>query len=509
MKRQTWVSILVGLLLSAVGAAGGYWFATRRLHTDPAAATPGKSEPAAGRRVLYWHDPMTPGPKFDKPGKSPFMNMDLMPVYADEAANDGKVTISARTAQNLGIRIVEVKESRMPEGFAATGTVSMDERSLSAVQARVNGYVEKLHVRAQYDVVARVQPLVEIYSPEWLAAQAEYLVLRRSTLPGTVSIAQAARARLVLLGVSEAQIQRIEKSGHAEPRVTLYAPEGGVVWEIAAREGMAVNPGVSLFRLANLGSVWVNAEVPETEASRVRPGVQVTARATALPDVVYKGTVATLLPDVSATTRTIKARIVLANPGGRLKPGMFVEVAFGGEAKPMLMVPAESVIHTGKRSVVIVAEDGGKFQPVDVEIGRDNGDMSEIRKGLVAGQKVVASGQFLIDSESSLKTTLTRLESVKDAVTAPSDSGLKNSQHRGSGKVNQIDAKDGTLEISHGPIPALKWPAMTMSFRVEDKGFLKGIKSGDEIEFEINGVPDKDGNHMITRVAPRKQETAK
>jgi Cu(I)/Ag(I) efflux system membrane fusion protein len=518
MKRQTFVLMLMGLVIAAIGTAGGYWFATRRMHAEPAASattpataapTHGKSEPASGRRVLYWHDPMTPGPKFDKPGKSPFMNMDLVPVYADEAADNGKVTISARTTQNLGIRIVEVKEASLSMGFVTTGAVSVDERSLSTVQARVNGYIEKLYVRAQYDVVARGQALAEVYSPEWLAAQEEYLVLKRSTQPGAESISQAARARLVLLGVSEAQIQRIEKTGNAESRVTLYAPETGVVWEIGAREGMAVNPGVSLFRLASLGSVWVNAEVPETEAALVRPGTQVTARATALPDAVYKGMVGTLLPDVNAATRTIKARIVLANPGGRLKPGMFVKVEFGGDAKPMLTVPAEAVIHTGNRSVVIIAGDGGKFHPVDVETGRDNGDMTEIRKGLVAGQKVVSSGQFLIDSESSLKTTLSRLESVKDPATGPSDNAVKNTQHAGSGKVNQIDVKDGTLEISHGPMPTLKWPAMTMNFRFKDKAQLNGIKPGDEIEFQISGEPDKEGDYLITRIVPRKRETAK
>ena len=304
---------------------------------------------------------MVPGPKFDKPGKSPFMNMQLVPVYADESAGQGKVTISSRTVQNLGIRVVDVTEGRMETGFTATGAVSVDERSLIAVQTRVNGYIEKLYVRAQYDAVARGQPLAEIYSPEWLSAQEEYLALKRSTQPGTELLTQAARQRLALLGVSDAQIQRIEQSGQPAPRVMLYAPEGGIVWELGVREGMAVNPGIVLFRLAALGSVWVNAEVPEAEAALVRLGAAVTARATAFPDTAYKGTVAALLPDVNATTRTIKARIVLANPGGRLKPGMFVKVELGTTAKPALMVPTEAVIHTGRRSVVILAEDGGKF----------------------------------------------------------------------------------------------------------------------------------------------------
>jgi membrane fusion protein, copper/silver efflux system len=420
MKRITLIGLLAALLAAAAG--GGYWFAMRRMHAQlsappaAAAASPaigheGKAGPESDRKVLYWHDPMVPGPKFDKPGKSPFMDMQLVPVYADEGADQGKVSISSRTLQNLGIRIAEVQEGRMDMGFTATGAVSVDERSLIAVQARVTGYIEKLYVRAQYDTVKRGQALVDIYSPEWLAAQEEYLVLRRSTQPGVEALAHAARQRLLLLGVAESQVQRIEQTEQPAPRVTLYAPEDGVVWELGVRDGMSVNRGVTLFRLAQLGSVWVHAEVPETEAALVRPGAPITARASAFPEARYQGMVAALLPDVNSATRTIKARIVLVNPAGRLKPGMFVTVAFESAAKPALMVPAEAVIHTGTRTVVILAEDGGKFRPVDVEAGRESADMTEIRKGLNAGQKVVASGQFLIDSEASLKSTLTRLES--------------------------------------------------------------------------------------------------
>ena len=508
MKRNTLLLMVIGLIVAAIAATGGYWFGTRRAHT-PAVNEKSAPTPTEGRRVLYWHDPMMPGQKFDKPGKSPFMNMELVAVYADESASstdNGKITISARTAQNLGIRIVEVRQAQMQMGFTATGAVSVDERSLSAVQARVNGYIEKLHVRAQYDTVTRGQALADIYSPEWLAAQEEYLAVKRSTQPGAESIAQAARSRLTLLGISEPQIQRIEQSAKAEPRVTLHAPEAGLVWEINVRDGMAVSSGMPLFRMANLNSVWVNAEVPETEAALVRPGAAVTARAAALPDAIYKGTVATLLPDVNAATRTIKARIVLANPGGRLKPGMFVSVAFSDGAKPMLTVPAEAVISTGKRSVVIVAEEGGKFHPRDVETGRDSGGMTEIRKGLTAGQKVVASGQFLIDSESSLKTTLNRLQSAPEA--PPASATGKPAQHSANGKINRIDAKDGTLELTHGPIPALKWPAMTMTFRAADKALLANAKPGDEIEFDMLAEPNKDGDYVITRIAPRGKTNA-
>ncbi len=232
-----------------------------------------------------------------------------------------------------------------------------------------------------------------------------------------------------------------------------------------------------------------------------------TQRAAALPDAVYKGTVATLLPDVNAATRTIKARIVLANPGGHLKPGMFVNVEFGSATKPVLMIPSEAVIHTGTRTVVIVAEDGGKFRPLEIDIARESQDMTEIRKGLVAGQKVVASGQFLIDSEASLKSTLTRLESSPNATTATA--AAKNGKHSGGAKVNGVDAANGKIDITHGPIPSMKWPAMSMGFRVEDKSQLTHLKAGDEIDFEMRGEPDKDSDYLITRISKKPAKATK
>ncbi len=511
MKRHTIILLLGGLLLAGAGIGGGYWYAMQRMNSmmapqpgaagDMPAGAPvdGEKTGMAGERTpLYWHDPMIPGPKFDKPGKSPFMDMQLVPVYADAGADQGSVTISPRTVQNLGIRTVEVTTGRMDTGLTTVGAVSIDERTMVTVQSRVSGYIEKLHVRAQYDGVARGQPLAEIYAPEWLAAQEEYLALKRSAQTGVSDLAQAARERLSLLGISEAQIKRIEQSGKADARVTLSAPVGGLVWELGARDGMAVSPGLTLFRLVSLDSVWINAEIPETDAALVKPGAAVAARAAAFPEQTFNGKVAVLLPDVNATTRTIKARIVLANPGGRLKPGMFATLTFGSTDKPALMVPSEAVIHTGTRAVAIVAEGEGKFRPVDIETGRDSGGMTEIRKGLKAGQRVVASGQFLIDSEASLKSTLTRLESVQGSPASDPPGG----GHVGNAKVNAVDPGAGKIDISHGPITSLNWPEMTMGFRVEDKTLLQGLKAGDRINFEMRGEPDKDGNYIITRIQP-------
>lgn len=511
MKRNITLLILGGLALAAAGIGGGYWYAMQRMGSmtapqpaptgDAASSAPADDEKAAAageRKPLYWHDPMIPGPKFDKPGKSPFMDMQLVPVYADAGADQGSVSISPRTVQNLGIRTVEVTTGRMNTGLTTVGAVSIDERTMVTVQSRVSGYIEKLHVRAQYDPVTRGQPLAEIYAPEWLAAQEEYLALKRSAQTGVSDLAQAARQRLLLLGIAEQQIRNIEQSGKADARITLSAPIGGLVWELGARDGMAVSPGLTLFRLVSLDSVWINAEIPETDAALVKAGTAVIARAATFPEQTFNGKVAALLPDVNATTRTLKARIVVANPGGRLKPGMFATLSFASTDKSALMVPSEAVIHTGTRAVAIVAEGDGKFRPVDIETGRDSGGMTEIRKGLKTGQRVVASGQFLIDSEASLKSTLTRLEKVEGS---PANDPLGGG-HVGNARINAVDSSIGKIDISHGPILSMQWPAMTMGFRVEDKTLLQGLKAGDRINFELRGEPDKDGNYIITRIQP-------
>ena len=334
------VAVVIVAVIIVAGA--GYWFGTRHAQVDPplvpvatmspaAPATADTARTAGERKVLYWHDPMVPNAKFDKPGKSPFMDMQLVPVYED-AGVDGGTAISARQVQNFGVRTAIVAEGRLDTGFTATGAIGIDERALVVVQARSQGYVEKLYVRAQYDGVAAGQPLVDLYVPEWLAAQEEWLALKASPQPGIGALADAAKQRLRLLGMPDAEIARVERDGKPSARVTVTAPQAGIVWEIGARDGMAVMPGVTLFKLAGIGTVWVTAEVPEAQSGLVRIGAPVEARTAVYPERVLKGSVNALLPEVNAQTRTVRVRIVLANPGGVLKPGMFATVSFGGPA---------------------------------------------------------------------------------------------------------------------------------------------------------------------------------
>ena len=386
----------------------------------------GDVDPANGKKILYWHDPMVPGQKFDKPGKSPFMDMELVAVYAEKADADGDtVSISPRVQQNLGVRTAEVGRGSISLGVEAVGSAAYNERDAAVVQARANGFLERLYVRAPLDPVRRGQPLAELYVPEWVAAQEEFLSAKRIAAQDGASfdgLVDAARQRMRLAGMSEEQIRLVESSASVQPRVTLTAPIGGVVAELSAREGMTVMAGAPLFRINGLSTIWINAEVPERAAAEMRPGQPVEARVAALPAVVFKGRISAILPEVNPATRTIKARVELANPGGQLVPGMFANVNFSPAARPdVLLVPTEAVIQTGRRTLVLVAQGDGRFAPVEVEVGLDSNGRTEIRSGLRPGQKVVVSGQFLIDSEANLRAAVSRIS----AADAPPAEGRK------------------------------------------------------------------------------------
>jgi Cu(I)/Ag(I) efflux system membrane fusion protein len=308
------------------------------------------------------------------------------------------------------MRTAEVKRGSMAQRVEAVGTIAFNERDQAVVQARATGFVERLYVRATLDRVGTGAPLVELYVPEWVAAQEEFLSVRRMRGTDLAPLVDGARQRMRQAGMSDEQIRLVELSGTVQPRTTLTAPIGGVVVELLARDGMTVMPGAMLFRINGLSTVWANVEVPESQVSLLRTGAAVEARSPAAPGTVFKGKVQAILPEVNPNTRTVKARVELVNAGGALSPGMFVNVALSAPADEGLMVPTEAVIRTGKRNVVIVAEGGGKYRPVEVTTGGEGNGQTQITGGLVAGQQVVVSGQFLLDSEASLKSATTRME---------------------------------------------------------------------------------------------------
>jgi Cu(I)/Ag(I) efflux system membrane fusion protein len=381
----------------------------------------GDVDPDTGRKILYYHDPMVPANKFEQPGKSPYMDMMLVPVYAGGDSDDATVTVSPRIEQNLGLRTAKVVEAALSPQVSAVGSVAFNERDQVVVQARATGFVERLYVRATLDPVRGGQPLADLYVPDWVAAQEEFLAVQRMQGSDLSALLDGARARMRQAGMTDEQIRLVESTGGTQPRITLAAPIGGVVVELMAREGMTVMAGATLFRINGLGTVWANAEVPESQAGLVRPGAKVLARSPAAPGATFAGHVQAILPEVNPVTRTLKARVELANSGGRLAPGMFVTMQITDlRPEKALMVPTDAVIRTGQRSLVMLAEDNGRFRPVEVEAGLESGSQTEIKRGLKAGQQVVVSSQFLIDSEASLRGLETRLDDApQSAQTLP------------------------------------------------------------------------------------------
>jgi Cu(I)/Ag(I) efflux system membrane fusion protein len=465
----------------------------------------GDVDPATGKKILYYHDPMVPGNKFDRPGKSPFMDMMLVPVYADGDGNGdpGSVTVSSRIQQNLGVRTALVTEGVLSPQVSAVGSIAFNERDQALVQARATGYVEHLYVRATLDAVRQGQPLADLYVPDWIAAQEEFLSVRRMQGTDLASLVDGARQRMRQVGMSDAQIHLVESTGKTQPRITLTAPIGGVVVELMARDGMTVMAGATLFRINGLTTVWANAEVPESQAALLRPGAKVQAKSPAVPGMTFEGQVQALLPNVDSATRTLKARLELANPGSRLVPGMFVQMQFMDmRAEKSLLIPTEAVIQTGKRTVVMLAEDKGRFRPVDVQAGIESGGQTEIKSGLQAGQRVVVSSEFLIDSEASLKGVESRLNGATDPGTAASATAVASAPlHQGHAKVEAIGPD--ALTLSHEPIASMKWGAMTMDFKLPKGGVPTGLQSGDRVDFEFymnsDGLPQLTG---VTRLAP-------
>ncbi|KJK20865.1 RND transporter MFP subunit [Burkholderiaceae bacterium 16] len=502
MKKQA-ISIAVGVIVAGSALYTAYHFgvthgAKSTQSSTPAAAAAGvkagDADPKTGKRVLYWHDPMVPGQRFDKPGKSPFMDMQLVPVYADSEGSSNGVTVDSRVAQNLGIRTTEVKAGRLGAVLEVPGNVAVDERSVQVIQARTNAFVQHVSVKATLDTVKRGQPLVTLYSPDWVAAQEEYLAVSSMSTSGQADLRSAAKARMLQAGMTPGQVSAVESSGKLQPNLGIVSPVDGIVTEVGVRDGMTIAPGMTLYRLADLSQVWVIAEVPEGQSHSIAPGLPVKVSPTGASEALV-GKVDTVLPDVNPATRTIKVRIVLPNQGRRLLPGMFATVRFdAGQAKEALLIPLEAVIRTGQRSVVMVDAGKAGFAAVEIKTGQEASGMVEVLDGLKAGQHVVTSGQFLIDSEASLRGTANRMTEPQGASTPAAPAA----EHEGVGRIEAMSA--GSLTISHGPIDSIHWGAMTMDFAAPPTGLPKGFKQGDRVRFRfhMNG----DGEPVLSSVQP-------
>jgi membrane fusion protein, copper/silver efflux system len=393
-------TVIISVLLLAVGAAAGRWWGQADVARPESTPAQGND----GRRVLYWYDPMLPQHHFDKPGKSPFMDMELVPKYASDGAADNDASsalkIDARITQNIGMREAVVERIAMVSVIEASGLLAFNEREVTLEQVRSAGLVERVWPLAPGDVIAAGQPLAEILIPEWSAAQAEFLVLRAGA---DSTLVDAARTRLRLLGMSATEINELEKTGRERQSFILKSSRAGVLESLDVRSGMTLMPGQMLARVQGIGSVWLEVAVPERRASEVQVGGSAQVQLAAYPGQTFAGQITAVLPTLAAASRTLRVRIELPNPRGDLRAGMSAQVRLQTDENGFaLAVPTEAIIRTGKRSLVMTVLDTGGYAPVDAELGREIDNRTVINAGLLEGQKIVASAQFLLDSEASL-----------------------------------------------------------------------------------------------------------
>lgn len=474
-----WSGALLAGVSMALGVAGG-WFAHPRVNGGPGAAPEQSLNSADERKALYWYDPMYPQQKFDKPGKSPFMDMQLVPQYANGADDHGTVNIDPGLAQNLGLRFATVSRGVFESSLDVTGVLAFNERDVAVIQARTPGFVERVYAHAPGDVLKANAALADILVPEWAAAQTEFLALKRSD---DADLLAAARERLRLAGMPETLIAQVERGGKVQPYLTLTSPIGGVVQELNVRTGMTVAAGETLARVNGLDSVWLAVAVPESEAGSVTVGQTVDAKLPAFPGTKVSGKVSAILPETNPDSRTLRVRVELANPDGRLRPGLTAQVRLNHSTEQsVLWVPSEAVIRTGRRALVMLVEEAGRYRPVEVQLGQESDDRTAIVKGLDEGQKVVTSGQFLLDSEASLKGIVAASE--QGAPATATTSGL----HEADGQIIGIDDKAVTL--AHGPFKTLGMPGMTMTFPLASPALKQGFKAGDKVRVAMSQTDD-------------------
>jgi len=503
---------LIATLLVGVSAAGaGYWFGSHaKVGAGEMAAVVTTTPPAPpGKQLLYYRNPMglpdtSPTPKKDS------MGMDYLPVYAAEDETGGnEIKISTAKVQKLGVRFEAASLRELSRAIRAAGRVEVDERRLFAVAPKFEGWIERLQVNITGQAVAKGQALFEVYSPELVSAQREYQVaaqgiekLRNAAPEAQASIRQVAEASLARLrnwDISAEQIQTLAAGGEPRRTLTLRAPAAGVVMEKKAVQGMRFSAGETLYQIADVGAVWVLADVFERDIGAVNIGQQARVTIDAYPGKVFDGKVSYVYPTLNVQTRSIPVRVELANPAGMLHPAMYAQVELkvgaGGTAQHVLAVPLSAVIDSGTRQTVLVQKGEGRYEPREVKLGMRSDDYVEVTAGVQAGEQVVVAANFLIDSESNLKAALGGMQEAAQPAVG------KLVSHQALGTLDSVDAQSGMAMITHAPVASLKWPAMTMEFMPANPALLANIKPGSAIAFEF--VERKPGEWVITKLTQR------
>jgi len=484
--------LITSIVALSVGAGVGH-FMTKSRSSDTHNQTS-----LSEKEILYWVAPMDKNFKSESPGKSP-MGMDLVPVYEGEEAgadDPNALKISAAVVNNIGVRTEMAAKADLAREVDTVGYIAVDEDLSAHVHVRTAGWVEKLHRKAVGERVRKGELIFELYSPELVSAQNEFVQALRLE---QASISRASRERLRALGMSVSQINLLEKSGEVKQLIEVRAPQEGIIVALNIGEGMHVNPSSTVFSLADLSKVWVKVDVFEGQSDWVKEGQAANMTLPFLPGENWTGKVDYVYPVLEAKSRTVQVRLEFENADGRLKPNMYGEISI--QASPVsgvVTIPREALIRTGKTDRVILALEDNKFRPAEVLAGRESGDRIEIKEGLQDGETVVTSGQFLIDSEASLNSAFLRLlDAGSDTPTQPTEDDNAD-VHHGVGTVNSI-SDSGTVNLTHQPILTLGWPAMTMDFGVASAVDLSVFSDGDMMHFEL--TRGEDGNYVITKAS--------
>jgi Cu(I)/Ag(I) efflux system membrane fusion protein len=500
MKTST--SLLISLLAGAViGALATYTLVPQTSSNTSTESSAKSSE----KKPLYWVAPMDPNYKRDKPGKSP-MGMDLIPVYEEDAsgndAGPGTIKVDPDVINNLGVTTATVNYGQLHTQINTVGYVEYDEDKLVHIHPRVSGWVEKLYVKAEGEKVIKDQPLYEIYSPELVNAQEELLIaLDRKNQ----RLINAAKARLKALQLPQQAIDGIIKNKQVQQTVLYRAPQSGVIEQLKIREGFFVQPGTTLMAIGDLSQVWVTAEVFERQASLVKTGNLVEMQLDYLPGKQWQGKVDYVYPTLDNKTRTVKVRLRFDNPEWLFKPNMFAQVMIHTDGQPeQLLVPKTALIRTGSQDRVVLALGNGKFKSIAVEVGQLDTHYAEIVSGLNAGDKVVTSAQFLLDSESSKTSDFIRMNHESASEMATMDHSAMSatdndtvSRADSHGTITSLMAAHGMITIHRDAIEKWGRPAAEVDF-ISAKGIdLSLFQVGDEVNFTFE---IRDGEFVITQI---------
>lgn len=461
------------LALLIVGAGIGFATAWYLLSVQESGTT---SADSGEREILYWVAPMDPNYRRDEPGKSP-MGMDLVPKYADDGnLSEDEVQINPLVEQNMGIRTASVKKGTLDRKIQAVGYVEYDENALHHIHTRVEGWIEKLSVKDTGDPVKEGQVLFEIYSPELVNAQEEYLLAKSNN---NQKMLEAASGRLEALGLSSEQVQELNKSKATSHRVRVFAKSDGVVGMLGIREGEHVTPATHTMSIAELDKVWIVAEILERQSGYVEVGQRIEFELEANPGQTYKGSVDYIYPELDPITRSLQVRIMFESNNEVLRPNMFARVTILAEGtEPVLHVPSEAVIRGGRTDRVVLAAESSIYRSVPVVLGMEVDARVQILEGLKEGDSIVTSGQFLIDSESNIDVAIARYEEAKKEEERPTKVKV-------NAVIRSIKREEMKLRVKHDRIPDWKWGSMTMTLNVAEESLFEGLESGQEVVLEL------------------------